>query len=55
VATLLKPWKFLFNNGKKKMKRKKNFCTIKLLVTRAKVVEKVAELCHAIENKLLVR
>jgi hypothetical protein len=54
---LLKPWKLLFGNGKKKKtKRKRSFCATKLLAIRStKVVEKIVELCHIAKSRLLVR
>jgi hypothetical protein len=53
VATLLKPYKFLFNSGKKK-KRRKNYCTTKLPITRlTRVIEKTTKLHHIAENRLL--
>jgi hypothetical protein len=46
MVMLLKPWKFLFGNGKKK-KTRRSFRTTKLPATRStRVVEKATELCH---------
>ncbi len=56
MVRLLKPWKLLFNNGRKKKTRRRSFCATKLLATKStRVVEKTIELCHIIENKLLVK
>jgi hypothetical protein len=53
MVTLLKPYKFLFNNGKNK-KRRKSYCTTKLPTTRlTRVIEKTTKLHHIAENRLL--
>ncbi len=55
VAMLLKPWKFLFGNGKNK-KRRRSYCTTKLIATKStRVVKKTVELCHTYENKHLAK
>jgi hypothetical protein len=70
MVTLLKPYKFLFNNGKNK-KRRKSYCTTKLPTTRltrviekttklpttrlTRVIKKTTKLRHIVENRLLAR
>jgi len=46
----------MFGSGKKKKTRTKSYCTTKLFATRStRVVEKVVELCHIVENRLLAK
>jgi hypothetical protein len=55
MVMFLKPWKFLFGNGKNK-KTRMNTCTTKLLATRStRVIKKTTQLCHIVENRLLAR
>jgi hypothetical protein len=46
----------MFGIGKNKKMKRKSSCTTKLFATRStKVIEKVIELCHIVENRLLVK
>jgi hypothetical protein len=52
---LLKPWKFLFGNGKKK-RRRRSSCTTKMPTTKStRVVKKIVQLCHTTKSKHLTK